>query len=72
MVVDADGRNLAVHHTNWYMTDGQVREEVFTYPAAGLDRAWTIHIGSKQCREGPHQDDAVFAEVKSRLGAATR
>ncbi len=67
VVVDAEGRNLAVHHTNWYMTNGQTREEVFEYPAARLDSAATIHIGSKQCRKGPHEDDEVFAEVTQRL-----
>ena len=72
VVVDADGRNLAVHHTNWYMKHGQVREEAFEYPAPGLGGASAIHIGSKQCREGSRQDDAVFAAVKSRLSGPTR
>ena len=72
VIVDAAGRNLAVHHTNWHMRHGEAREQSFSYPASGLERAATIHIGSKQCRQGPHQDDAVHAEVLRRLGAPTR
>ena len=32
-----------------------------------LAHARSIHLGSRQCRGGPHQDDAVYASVLSRI-----
>jgi hypothetical protein len=67
LAVDAAGRNLLAHHQNWRMRPGAVEERAFSYVASTLPDIAAIHIGSKQCRQGPHQDDAVFAQVLSGL-----
>ena len=63
LIVDAQGRNLVAHHQNWSMTHGQVAADIFSYASPRLAETRTIHIGSKQCRQGPHQDDALYARV---------
>lgn len=63
LVVDADGRNIVGHHQNWHMSPGEVRRDDFTYTSARLAEAAAIQIGSKQCREGANQDDAIYASV---------
>ncbi|MNU03706.1 hypothetical protein D3C72_2478230 [compost metagenome] len=49
------------------MSPGADVEEAFRYPSAALDEVTTIHIGSKQCRQGPGQDDALYAQVIARI-----
>lgn len=63
LVVDAAGQNLAAHHQNWQMSHGATREKTFTYSAADLSKAASIHIGSKQCRDGAAQDGALYAHI---------
>lgn len=63
VVVDAAGHNLLAHHQNWYMRHGEARAEEFTYRSSRLADAALIHIGSKQCRDGAAQDDALYAGV---------
>jgi hypothetical protein len=63
LAVDADGGNVVAHHQNWHMRPRSVREESFSYASTRLDQIAAIHIGSKQCREGPGQDDALYARV---------
>ncbi len=63
LAVDADGDNVIAHHQNWHMEPGAAAEQSFTYPASALDKVTTIHIGSKQCRQGAGQDDALYAQV---------
>ena len=63
LAVDATGTDLVAHHQNWHMSAGKVEEQSFSYPSSALDQVATIHIGSKQCREGAHQDDALYARV---------
>lgn len=63
LAVDADGHNIVAHHQNWHMSPGAQQEDAFLYASAALDEVTTIHIGSKQCRQGPGQDDALYAQV---------
>ncbi|WP_375450554.1 hypothetical protein [uncultured Devosia sp.] len=68
LVLDAQGNDLVAHHQNWEISAGQVLTDTFAYVSPMLDRAASIHIGSKQCRDGAGQDDAVYAAVLARLG----
>lgn len=63
LAVDATGVNIVAHHQNWYISAGKVQEQSFLYSSGVLDEIAAIHIGSKQCREGGHQDDALYAHV---------
>lgn len=63
IALDAAGNNLVAHHQNWHLRHGQVVQKSFTYRSARLAEIASIHIGSKQCRKGPHQDDAIYAAV---------
>jgi hypothetical protein len=63
IIVDGGGNNLVAHHTNWHMEPTQVRSEGFSYRSSRLDQAAAIHIGSRQCRKGAHQDDAAYRSV---------
>ena len=67
LVLDHDGHTLLAHHQNWHSVHGAVMQDDFTLRAATLARAASVHIGSKQCRQGPHQDDAVYAQVRAGL-----
>lgn len=69
LAVDAAGRDVIAHHQNWYMNPGETREESFTYTAARLASVTAIHIGSKQCRKGGHEDDALYARVRAGIGS---
>jgi hypothetical protein len=63
LAVDTSGDDVVAHHQNWHMIAGATQEKAFLYASAALDQVTTIHIGSKQCRQGAHQDDALYAEV---------
>ena len=63
LAVDAAGKTLLAHHQNWRMRHGEVTEKSFTYRSPALDQIAAFAIGSKQCRQGAHQDDAVYARV---------
>ena len=67
IVVDRAGNNVLVHHQNWKARHGAVQQKEFSYRSGRLADAATIHLGSKQCRKGAHQDDAVYAAVTARL-----
>ena len=67
VVVDTAGNDILVHHQNWQMDPGQSRSDHFAYTSARLPDAVAIHIGSKQCRRGAHQDDAVLARVEAGI-----
>jgi hypothetical protein len=68
LVVDAAGNNLVAHHQNWQISHGEVLEKAFAYASNSLSGAATIHIGSKQCREGARQDDALYRRVQAAIG----
>lgn len=68
LLVDEEGKNLVAHHQNWPISAGEVVEASFTYPFTALARAATIHIGSKQCRNGAGQDDAIYRRVLAAIG----
>ena len=63
LVVDGAGQNLIAHHQNWYMKHGESVLKQYSYTSARLEEAASIHIGSKQCRKGATQDDALYAQV---------
>jgi hypothetical protein len=63
LAVDADGRNVMAHHQNWYIRPGQVIERSFIHRSDSRRKVDMIHIGSKQCRGGAGQDDALYAQV---------
>ena len=69
LAVDAAGNNVAAHHQNWHMGPGGVTEQQFRYSAADLARVATIHIGSKQCRKGAGEDDALYARILAGIGS---
>lgn len=63
LAVDAAGNNILAHHQNWYMRHGETMEESFTYRSAALADIAAFHIGSRQCRKGAGEDDAIYARV---------
>ena len=63
LAVDASGDNIIAHHQNWHMWPGDEETRSFVYGSAALDQVTIIHIGSKQCRQGSEQDDALYARV---------
>jgi hypothetical protein len=67
LVLDATGTNVMVHHQNWHIAAKSVVTKDFAYRARRLQEAATIQIGSKQCRKGAGQDDAVFAAVQAGI-----
>ena len=67
LVLDADGRTIIAHHQNWHSLHGDVMQDDFALRSNLLASAASVHIGSKQCRQGPHQDDALYAAVIARL-----
>lgn len=67
LVVDAAGATLIAHHQNWHMDPGQTLAREFSYQSRRLPDAYAIHIGSKQCRRGAGQDDAVLAKVQAGI-----
>lgn len=67
LAVDAEGQNTLAHHQNWYMRHGDVTESSFTYRSSALAEVATIYLGSKQCRDGATQDDALYARVLAGL-----
>ena len=67
LLLDGAGRTLLAHHQNWDIVAGQLLTKSFVYTSPRLAEAQSIHIGSKQCREGEGQDDAVYARVLAAL-----
>lgn len=63
LAVDAGGEDVVAHHQNWHMNPGGEETKSFLYVSTALDQVTTIHIGSKQCRQGADQDDALYAQV---------
>ncbi|MHA6690273.1 hypothetical protein [Devosia sp. A449] len=63
LAVDDGGRDVVAHHQNWHMKSGTTREAAFSYASDQLASVTAIHIGSKQCRDGANQDDALYARV---------
>lgn len=70
LFVDDKGADLFVFHQNWHMDARKVKDETFHFsaPPQVMGKVAKVLIGSKQCRKGGHQDDAVFASVKSAVG----
>lgn len=58
-------------HQNWQIGPGQALSRRYALPAGGK---WpsiaTVALGSKQCRDGAHQDDDVFIRTIAKLHQA--
>lgn len=69
LALDAEGANVFAHHQNRHSIHGEIDTNVVALagPAGAWKTVTTLLVGSKQCRKGPHQDDAVFARVKAEL-----
>ncbi len=67
LFLDAAGETVLAHHQNWSSDPSSVTERQFSYPAAAWPQVASIAVGSKQCRQGPHQDDAIYAAVLAGL-----
>jgi hypothetical protein len=72
LFVDPDGNDVFAFHQNWHIDASQVRDETLTFeaPPAAWSKVAKVLIGSKQCRRGSKQDDALFARVKVAIGQA--
>ena len=68
LVLDGAGHDLIAHHQNWQIAAGQQLADAFEYSSPALGQAASIHIGSKQCRDGAGQDDATYAGVLAGIG----
>lgn len=67
ILTDEAGRTLIAHHQNWQIGPGDILKQNFAYRSSALATARTIHIGSKQCRDGATQDDDIYADVLDGL-----
>ncbi|WP_193335434.1 hypothetical protein [Devosia beringensis] len=63
LILDQAGRTILAHHQNWHSRHRTVMQDNFVLRSPNLAAAASVHIGSKQCRQGSHQDDAVYAAV---------
>jgi hypothetical protein len=61
--ITPDEQTLFAHHQNWHMDAGQTREQSFTLPAIDVTNLAYIELGTKQCRGGAHEDDAIYAKI---------
>ena len=68
LVLDGAGNDLIAHHQNWQISADQQLADAFEYSSPALGQATSIHIGSKQCRDGAGQDDATYAAVLAGIG----
>lgn len=70
LFVDASGADVFVVHQNWRIKPSQVLDKTLEFSAdpAIWQKAAKVLIGSKQCRKGADQDDALFAGVKNAIG----
>ena len=67
LLLDAAGRTILAYHQNWHSLPDTVMQDDFTLRSGHLADAVSVHIGSRQCRQGSHQDDAVYAGVLARI-----
>ena len=63
LVLDEGGLTILAHHQNWHLRHDTAMEDDFVLRSGKIAAAASIHIGSKQCRQGSHQDDARYAAV---------
>ncbi len=67
LFLDQAGETIFVHHQNWDSHAASTMERQFSYKVSNWPKVTSIQLGSKQCRQGPHQDDAIFEQVSSGL-----
>ncbi len=66
--LDFDSNPLFVFHQNWHASPGQVVSRRFSISApAGAASPHSVAVGSKQCRNGPGEDDDVYRKALKRL-----
>lgn len=70
LFVDDKGADVFAFHQNWHVKPGQVLDKTLTFSTDPTvwRKAAKVLIGSKQCRKGADQDDALFAGVKHAIG----
>lgn len=70
LIVDAAGHDLYAYHQNWHSVHRKQLSDTLTarLPKTIFAHAAKVLIGSKQCRQGAGQDDAIFARVKTAIG----
>ena len=66
--LDYDSKPLFVFHQNWHLAPGQAISREFSISVpAGAASPHTVAVGSKQCRNGPGEDDDVYKKSLKRL-----
>lgn len=69
LFLDASGANIAAYHANLHIDPSTTLEHaarLIVSPSL-MSTIAKVDVGTKQCREGAGQDDAVDAIVRSRL-----
>lgn len=69
LFADASDANVAAYHANLHSDPRSTLEHSarITLPEAAIARIANVDIGTKQCRQGAGQDDAVYGAVLSAL-----
>lgn len=69
LFADAANANVAAYHANLHSDPRSTLEYKarVTLPEIALARIANVDIGTKQCRQGGHQDDAIYDAVLSAL-----
>jgi hypothetical protein len=70
LFLDNKGNDVAVFHLNHHSFPNTniEKSEQIAVSANRLKAIKLIAVGTKQCRNGPHEDDVIFATVKAKLG----
>jgi hypothetical protein len=70
LFLDKKGNDVAVFHENRHSFPGTnvVRSSKIRVFPNLLKSIKTIAIGTKQCRGGPHEDDDLFVNAKTKVG----
>jgi hypothetical protein len=70
LFLDNKGNDVAVFHVNHHSFPNTYveRSELIAVSANRLKAIKLIAVGTKQCRNGSHEDDAVFADAKAKIG----
>lgn len=69
LFADAAGANVAAYHANLHIGPRAIREDNARLPlsASAIARIARVDVGTKQCRLGPRQDEAVYDGVLASL-----
>jgi hypothetical protein len=67
LFLDEAGNNVAAVHANLHSRPQSVLDHTDRLRNADYARIASVHVGTKQCRLGATQDDAVYSAVLSRF-----